>query len=97
MAEIRVTSAVLRNKAANFQNYISKFESERQNLVSAEQTLMSKFEGDAATTFDANFKAFNLQMENFKKVVDEYVIKLNTIAEAYERSEAQAAQAAGQK
>lgn len=97
MSEIRVTSAELRNKAADFQNYISKFESERQNLVSAEQTLMTKFEGDAATTFDGNFKAFNLQMENFKKVVDEYVVKLNTIAEAYERSEAQAAQAASQK
>ncbi len=97
MSEIKVASAELRNKVADFQNYISKFESERQNLVTAEQTLMTKFEGDAATTFDANFKAFNSQMENFKKVVDEYVVKLNSMAEAYERSEAQAAQAAGQK
>ena len=97
MSEIKVASAELRNKATDFQNYISKFESERQNLVTAEQTLMTKFEGDAATTFDGNFKAFNSQMENFKKVVDEYVVKLNSMAEAYERSEAQAAQAAGQK
>ena len=97
MAEIKVTSQVLRNKANDLKGYIGKFESERQNLVTAEQTLMTKFEGDAATTFDANFKAFNSQMENFKKVVDEYVVKLNSMAEAYERSEAQAAQAAGQK
>ena len=97
MSEIRVTSAELRNKAESFKNYIAKFETERQNLVTAEQTLMPKFEGDAATTFDGNFKSFNLQMENFKKVVDEYVVKLNTIADSYERSEAAAAQAAGQK
>ena len=97
MSEIKVTSQELRNKAENFRNYIAKFETERQNLVTAEQTLMTKFEGDAATTFDGNFKAFNSQMENFKKVVDDYVIKLDSIAESYERSEAQAAQAAGQK
>ena len=97
MAEIKVTSQVLRNKANDLKGYIGKFESERQNLVTAEQTLMTKFEGDAATTFDGNFKAFNSQMENFKKVVDDYVVKLESMAEAYERSEAQAAQAAGQK
>lgn len=97
MSEIKVTSSELRNKAANFQSYVSKFESERQNLVTAEQTLMTKFEGDAATSFHSNFTSFNSQMENFKKVVDEYVVKLNSIAEAYEQGEGRAAQVASEK
>lgn len=97
MAEIKVTSQELRNKANDLQGYISKFEAERQNLVTAEKTLMSTFEGDAANAFNRNFTTFDSQMVNFKKVVDEYVVKLNSIAESYERSEAQAAQIAEQK
>ena len=97
MAEIKVTSQVLRNKANDLKGYIGKFETERQNLVTAERTLMSTFEGDAANEFNRNFTTFDSQMANFKKVVDDYVVKLESMAEAYERSEAQAAQAAGQK
>lgn len=97
MAEIKVTSQELRNKANDLQGYIGKFETERQNLVTAERTLMSTFEGDAANTFNRNFTTFDSQMVNFKKVVDEYVVKLNSMADAYERSEAQAAQIAEQK
>lgn len=90
MSEFSVKSAELRNKANMLSQYNSKFKTEKDNLVNAEMTLMKGFEGDAAVTFDTEFKAFEARMENFKNVIDEYVARLNEEAAAYEKADQEA-------
>ena len=90
MSEFSVKSAELRIKADAIQQYCDGLQTERGNLVSAEQVLMNGFEGDAATAFDKEFKNFDGKMETFKGVAEQYVIKLRELADAYDKADSEA-------
>ncbi len=87
MSEFSVRSAELRNKADALKNYCDSLQNERTNLLSAEQTLMKGFEGEAATAFDNEFKTFDGRMDTFKGIVEQYVIKLREQADAYDKAD----------
>lgn len=91
MAEFSVRAAQLREKAQALENYLNQLQSERTNLQSAEQTLMKGFEGDAATSFDTEYKNFDQKMETFKTTTAQYVLKLREQADAYDKADQNAA------
>jgi WXG100 family type VII secretion target len=91
MSEFSVKSAELRNKADALKKYCDSLQSERSNLMNAEQVLMKGFEGDAATAFDKEFRAFDGRMETFKAVAEQYAIKLREQADAYDKADSEAA------
>ena len=65
MAEIKVTSSVLRNKMSELQNLNSQYKSALQELRTVENTLASMWEGEAKETFHTAFTNGAAQMENF--------------------------------
>ena len=97
MSEFSVKSSDLRSNANLLNDYLQKFQKEQGNLTGAEQTLMKGFQGDAAVTFDKNYKELEAKMTNFATVVSEYITKLNEEAEAYDKADIAATNVAGTK
>lgn len=91
MAEFSVKAAELRTKALTLEGYLNQLQTERTNLQDAEATLMKGFEGDAATSFDTEYKNFDQKMEAFKTTTAQYVVKLREQAAAYEKADQNAA------
>ena len=95
MALIRVTASELRTKAAELRELNSQFNTQVNNLDNQEQSLMGMWEGEAKTAFDGAFKRDKTQMDNFKRLMDDYCTTLENIAIKYENAEAQNAEIAG--
>jgi WXG100 family type VII secretion target len=87
MSEIIVTSATLRSKAEELNQLNEQFKSAVSSLTDEENTLRGQFEGEASDTFHSAFTKDTTQMNNFYNAIAQYVQKLLSIAEAYEKAE----------
>ena len=97
MAEIKVTSAELRNKAEELTTLNESFKSEVANLEDCEMNLASMWEGDAKTAFHTAFSNDKVQWENFSALIANYVTALQNIATEYDNKEAMNESIAGQR
>ena len=87
MAEIKVTSSVLRNKMSELQNLNSQYKSALQELRTVENTLASMWEGEARSTFHNAFAQDVNQMGTFYNAVAKYVETLLNTAAKYQEAE----------
>lgn len=87
MSEIQVTSATLRSKADELSQKNEQFKTAVTALTEEESGLRSSYEGESSDAFHAAFTKDITQMNNFYNAIAQYVQKLYTIAETYEKAE----------
>ncbi len=87
MSFFQVTAAELRKKADSLRGLNSRFKSGVDNLLSAEQTLKTMWEGEANDTFHTVFIKDKEQMDIFHEVVENFIEALLVIAARYEEAE----------
>lgn len=87
MAEIKVTSKVLRDKAQELQNYNKQFREEVNKMVGYRTKLDNMWDGEARTAFDKAFDTDRAKWDTFASNIDDYVQKMIQTAETYENAE----------
>ncbi len=87
MSEIQVTSATLRSKAEELNQLNEQFKNAVGTLSDEESSLRSQFEGETSDAFHSAFTSDITQMNNFYNAIAQYVQKLISIAESYEKAE----------
>lgn len=87
MSFYQISSKELRNKSSELRSLGQRFETEKTNLVTCENTLNAMWEGEANSRFHLAFLRDAGQMDAFKKVIDSYAQMMITIAERYETAE----------
>ena len=88
MAEIRVTSAELKNKAAELRGLNDKFQAAIEELTANEQQLMGMWDGDSKEAFHAAYNNDKTQMDNFYAAIEKFCQVLEMNAAQYENAEA---------
>lgn len=88
MAEILVTAATVRSRAAELQNLNEQFKTKVSDLENQEANLNSMWEGEANTAFHNAFLRDKSQMANFYNLINQYIQTLFNIAAEYEKVEA---------
>lgn len=88
MSFYQISSKELRTKSAELLTLSDRFETEKQSLISYENTLNSMWQGEANIKFHQAFLRDSGQMDAFRKVIDSYARMMITIAERYELAEA---------
>ena len=87
MAEIKVTSTELKNKATELRNLNSQFKSAVEDMTSNEQSLSTMWDGEAKDSFHTAFMNDKTQMDQFYQVIEKYCAALDQIAAQYEQAE----------
>lgn len=87
MGEIQVTSATLRSKAEELNQMNEQFKTAVTSLTEEETGLRASYEGESSDAFHAAFTKDITQMNNFYNAIAQYVQKLISIAETYEKAE----------
>lgn len=85
--QITVSTAQMKNKAAELKNLNTRFKREIESLRRAEGSLNGMWDGQARDAFHKAFIGDTVQMDNFYNAIEQYVHKLTEIAEAYEKAE----------
>ena len=88
MAEIKVTSGELRNKAAELRSLNEQFKKAVEDLTANEQQLMGMWDGEAKEKFHTAYNSDKGQMDNFHQVIEKYCQALENNAAQYEQAEA---------
>lgn len=83
----KVTPSVLTSQANEVNNLNGQFKTAVAQLVSSEQSLKSMWEGEANVIFHNEFMKDKAKMDEFYKLITQYVEKLNTIATRYKQTE----------
>ena len=94
MAFFQVTASELRAKAEELKGLNGSFKGEVRNLETIEGALKSKWVGQANDNFHAAFVKDKGQMDNFYKLVENYIAALLQIAAQYEKTESANAEVA---
>lgn len=94
MAEIKVTSGELRNKAAELRQLNQNFKKSVEEMTSTEQQLVGMWDGEAKETFHNAFNADRSQMDVFYQTIEKYCVALENNAAKYEQNEAKNVQTA---
>lgn len=89
MAEFRVTPQMLQNKASELQGLNAKYKAAIEELQQQESTLNGQWDGDARNAFDREFKKDIGRLQMFYSAIEDYVQKLNQIAQEYAKAENQ--------
>ena len=87
MAEFKVTSSELKNKAQELRQVDSSFKTAVEELQTTEQQLLTMWDGEAKDAFDQAFKSDVGQMETFYQTIEKYCQALETDASTYEKAE----------
>ena len=95
MAEIRVTSGELKKKAGELRNLNTQFQREVEEMTSEEQRLVNMWDGEAKEAFHTAYSSDKAQMDTFYQEIEKYCVKLEEIANIYERAESQTMNTAG--
>ncbi|MCD8214799.1 MAG: WXG100 family type VII secretion target [Clostridiales bacterium] len=88
MAEIKVSSELLRQAASDIKQQYTTFTEIAADIEQGVGTLSSTWEGDAFTSFKAKFDTLKPTLESYGQVIQEYAAFLETSAEQYETTEA---------
>lgn len=94
MAEIKVTSKELRDKALELRQLNTKFRGEVDKMIGYRNQLDSMWDGDARLAFDKAFDTDRGKWDTFAKNIDDYAQKMEEMAKAYEDAEAKATEVA---
>lgn len=89
MAAFQVSTSQLRAKAGELREMNAQFKTQVGNLETQETALVSKWEGEAKATFDADFKSDKLKMDEFYQLIERYCVALESMAAEYEKAEQQ--------
>lgn len=87
MAEIKVTSGELRNKASELRQLNSQFKKAVEEMTSNEQQLVGMWEGDTKEAFHSTYNSDKSQMDVFYQTIEEYCRVLEETAAKYEAAE----------
>jgi len=87
MAEIKVTSRELRNKADNLEGLNRSFRAEVEKMVGYEAQLATMWEGEAKEAFRKAFNDDKAKMDRFAQNIDKYIEALRMDAQKYEDAE----------
>lgn len=87
MAEFRVSPQTLQQKAEELRGINSRFKSAIETLQQQEASLNGQWDGDAHDAFHSAFTNDVTRMTTFYSAVEEYVQKLNQIAQEYNKAE----------
>ena len=90
-SRIEVTSAQLRAKANALEQLNNQYKTTVGQLGEKEAQLNTKWDGDANDAFHQMFLINKNCLDNFAKVIDQYIAALRAAADEYDRAEAQAA------
>lgn len=87
MAEIKVTSGELKNKASELRQLNGQFKKAVEDMSSEEQQLTGMWEGESKNAFHNAFLSDKSQMEVFYETIEKYCQTLETNAAKYETAE----------
>lgn len=98
MAEIKVNSSVMKEKASNFKNVAKSVEQFTNDMMSEIDSLKQAWEGEAAEALVNKFKGLRKNFEDICKTIEQYGDFLTQAAENYDKVEESIKQGAeGQK
>ncbi len=87
MGLINVSAATLRTKAEELANLNSTLKTNINELETSEQNLTTMWEGQTKDAFHNAFHSDKVQMDNFSRLIDNYVAALENVATKYEQAE----------
>lgn len=87
MALIRVTASQVRNSAESLRGLNQQFNTQVQNLQTAEESLNGMWDGQANDAFHAAFLSDKEYMTQFYNLINKYCEALDNIAAEYENAE----------
>lgn len=87
MADFKVTASVLNSQANELTELNGRFKTEVEQLVAAESSLNSMWDGEANDAFHNAFMVDKSKMDEFYNLIIQYVQKLNSIATRYTQTE----------
>ncbi len=87
MANFTVTTSVLRSKAEELTQFNTRFNQSIEKLVTSESNLNAMWDGEANDTFHAAFMTDKGKMDEFSKLIMQYIDRLQTIAQRYDQTE----------
>ena len=85
--QITVTTTTMKNKANELKSLNNKFKNQISSLRSSESSLNSMWDGEANDAFHKAFNNDMIQLNNFFNAIEQYIAKLNQIAQAYDKAE----------
>lgn len=94
MAQVTLTSALLKSKAEELSAQNSQLKAQINLLEETEGNLNSMWEGDANTAFHTAFNNDKIQITNFYNAIQQYVQVLQNVAARYAQVEGQNAEIA---
>lgn len=98
MAEIKVNSSVMKEKASNFKDVAKSVEQFTNDMMSEIDSLKQAWEGEAAEALVNKFKGLRKNFEDICKTINQYGDFLTQAAENYDKVEESIKQGAeGQK
>lgn len=95
MAEIKVTTSEVRNRANELRQLNSQLKGKVENLSSREGRLAGMWEGDAKTAFHNAYMKDKAMFDQFSQLIDQYATALDQIAQEYDAKEQQNVSIAG--
>lgn len=84
---ITVTVDQVTKKAEELKNLNSKLKKKIENLITQENSLNGMWDGQANDEFHNAFQKDITQMNNFYTTIEQYIAKLNEIANEYRKAE----------
>ena len=87
MAEIKVNSSVMKEKASNFKNVAKSVEQFTNDMMSEIDSLKQAWEGEAAEALVNKFKGLRKNFEDICKTINQYGDFLTQAAENYDKVE----------
>ena len=87
MAEIKVTTTELKNKAAELRQLNNQFKKAVEDMTNNEQQLMTMWDGDSKETFHKAYTSDIGQMEVFYQTIEAYCQVLEFNANNYDTAE----------
>ncbi len=88
MALIQVNSSTLRSQAEQLRNLNNQLKGQMESLEGTEADLASMWAGDAKDAFHTAFNNDKVQIENFRTLIEQYIVTLENAAQKYDEEEA---------
>ncbi len=87
MSMFRVTTTILRAEAEKLKELNEQFKSNVEMLTEKENSLSGMWEGEARNAFHTAYSNDKVQFDNFYRVINEFVNRLQEDAAAYDKAE----------
>lgn len=97
MAEIKVTSGELKNKATALRQLNTNLKKAVEEMTSNENSLVGMWDGEAKEAFHKAYESDRNQMDTFSQVIEKYCIALENNAAKYEQMEAKSLKLASER